>query len=577
MGPQAAPLPTPARLATRSIAGRHAIGNVVRYRMRRMRPTAPGDLDAIPRLGWVRDATPITALPELAAESGLAWLGVKRDDLLEPLHGGSKPRKLDYLLASPPFKDAPAWAAAGAIGSGNLVALTAAAEELERRHEAHVFWTNVSAGTLDNLAFVASGPTSIAFYGSSTSMALRHPSLVLGDRLGGVPIVPPGSTSPLGIVGLVRAGLELAEQIRAGELPEPDRIYLAFGSGGTAVGLALGLGLAGLATEIVAVRVVARAFAGQGRTRGLLGATSRELAKWQLEVPASPPKLRIDQRHAGAGYAVVTPEALSACVRLAEHGIRLEPVYTGKAMAALFADAARGQVKRALFWQTARREPLEHAPDWREKLPPALARRLGAHELDPTGRRASRRRVIVGVAAALGAVALGVRLTGYASIEGLSVLASWEADVLGAAAEALLPPRLDAATRADVAVRVDRYLVGMPPNVHRDVHSMLALIEHGTTPLGLRLHRFTALPVAEREAYLAGLAARGGLLAQAYDALRQLCMLGYYQRSVTWVAIGYEGPRVPLDYDPHGPARMVFPDYERLRAPDGALPAAVIR
>jgi D-cysteine desulfhydrase len=311
--------------------------------------------------------------------------------------------------------------------------------------------------------------------------------------------------------------------------------------------------------------------------RGLLRATQRELAPFELELPASLPKLRIDQRHAGSGYAVVTPESLAACARLDEHGIHLEPVYTGKAMSALLADAAQKQMKSALFWQTARREPLEHPAGWEEKLPPALARRLRAHLLDPTGKKAARRRVLVGVAAAVGALALGVRITGYEDVAGLSVLSPWEAQVLGAAAEALLPPGVDAATQADVAARVDRYLVGMPPKVLRDVHAMLALIEHGTTPLGLRLHRFTALSRDEREAYLTGLAAHGGLLAQAYDALRQLCMLGYYQRSSTWAAIGYEGPRVPLDYDPRGPGRMAFPDYDKLRAPDGALPASVIR
>lgn len=81
----------------------------------------------------------MTPLPLLAAELGLAWLGVKRDDQLDALSGGSKPRKLDYLLAAPPFADAPSWAAVGAIGSGNLVALTGAAAVLGRRLDAHVF------------------------------------------------------------------------------------------------------------------------------------------------------------------------------------------------------------------------------------------------------------------------------------------------------------------------------------------------------------------------------------------------------------------------------------------------------
>ena len=64
-------------------------------------------LDRLPRLGWAADPTPIQAMPELAAELGLGWLGCKRDDLTQPGSGGTKTRKLDFLLASPPWRDAP--------------------------------------------------------------------------------------------------------------------------------------------------------------------------------------------------------------------------------------------------------------------------------------------------------------------------------------------------------------------------------------------------------------------------------------------------------------------------------------
>jgi D-cysteine desulfhydrase len=544
-----------------------------------MRSMSVHDLDALGRLGWVGAASPVTSLPKLAQAHGLAWLGVKRDDLIEPLHGGTKVRKLDHLLAAPPYADASAWAGVGAIGSGNLVALTAAASALGRRLAAHIFWTPISASTLDNLAFVASGPSDLSYYRSSTTMTLRHPALVLGAELGALPVVPPGASAPLGVVGLVRAGLELAEQIRQGELPEPDRIYVAFGSGGTAVGLALGLLLAGLRTEVVGVRVVARAFAGAGRIRGLQRGTTLALASAGLDASAlasSPLPLRLDHAYAGRGYAIVTAESLAACATLREDGIELEPVYTGKAMAALFGDARASRMKTALFWQTARREPLLHATDWRERLPPALARRLHAHEQRGEPIRPSRRRVVVALGAVAAATALGVRITGYRSVEGLMVLASWQAEVLRAAADALIVPAPDEATLTDLAARIDRYLAPMPQSVLTDVHALIGLIEHGTLPLGGHLHRFTALDRTEREAYLSGLAARGGLLAQAYGALRDLCMLGYYQRSATWTALGYEGPRLPLSYDPRGPERIPWPDYEKLRAPEGALPASVL-
>jgi D-cysteine desulfhydrase len=239
-------------------------------------------------------------------------------------------------------------------------------------------------------------------------------------------------------------------------------------------------------------------------------------------------------------------------------------------MAGLLADAARRRRGPVLLWHTARRGPLPHEDRWRERLPPALSRRLS----DPGAAATGRRRVLWALGLGALAAVAGVRLGGTPALPAWSgaALSARDARILAAAAEALLPAEATAEERGRVPIHIDRYLIGMPPRTLREVRAMLMLIEHGTTPLGGRLRRFTALAPAEREAYLAGLEARGGLLAQAYRGLRDLVMLAYYQQPSTWAAIGYEGPRVPLDYDPHGPDRMVFPAYDSLVAPEGAMP-----
>jgi D-cysteine desulfhydrase len=535
---------------------------------------SPSDLDAIPRLGWVQAPTPITSLPALAAGLGLEFFGVKRDDLVEALHGGSKPRKLDYLLAAPPFADAPVWAGVGGIGSGALVALTAAAAVLERRLEANVFWTTVSAGVVDNLAFTASGPTEVRFYPSRIAIAVRRPAL-FGVGGGGRAVVAPGATSAIGMIGAVRAGLELCAQIRAGELPEPDRIYVALGSGGTAAGLSVGLALGGSRATVAAIAVVERILSTRARLRGLQREVTAALARAGIPAPAELPEVVVDHAHLGRGYAEPTAEAIAACESLATEGIELEPVYTGKAMAALGADARRLPLRRVILWQTARRSPLPHDADWRSRLPPALARALG----DPAafGKRIGRRRVLwtFGAAAAAGVLA---RISGYPPLPGWhgEVLAAWEAQVVTAAAEALLPPAATVEELGSIAARVDRYLVGMPRRVQREAHGMLIFVEHGTA-LARHASRFTHLPVAAREAFLADLEARGGTPSQAYRALRDLCMLALYQQPSSWAALGYEGPRQPLGYDPHGPDRWPWPTYDALVAPAGTLPRGAAR
>lgn len=533
------------------------------------------DIESIPRHGFLDEPTPITALPRMAAALGLASLSVKRDDLLGALHGGSKPRKLDYVLAAPPFSEAKAWAAVGGIGSGNVAAATAAAKEMGRELHAHLFWTDVSAGVLEKLAFTASGARSITFYRSTTEMALRRPSLVIGTPTLPTPHLPPGSTTGLAMVGLVRAALELRAQVEAGELPAPERVYLAFGSGGLAAGLSVGLAIAGIEAEVFSVAVVARALSTRMRARSLQRAALAELERAGLRDLPRPVPLHVDHGHLGGGYAVPTPESIAAVEALALEGVPLEPVYTGKTMAALFADAARKKVGHVLLWQTTARTPLPHDEDWRDRLPPALRKRL-AHT---AGVAAGRRRTMVALGLGAAAAIAGVRLTGYRAWPGVSgyVLSSTEADILHSVAEALLPeeargPALDA-----IPGRVDRYLRGMPPSVQRDIHGMLSLLEHGTLALGAHLHRMSALSPSERAAYLEGLSARGGLLAQAYRGVRDLVFLGYYQDPSTWGALGYEGPRVSLSYNPSGSDRLRFPAYDDLVAPEGALPRGAVR
>ena len=67
--------------------------------------------------------------------------------------------------------------------------------------------------------------------------------------------VPTGGSGPAGNLGFVSAAYELAEQVRAGALPEPESIYVAVGTGGTQAGLTLGLRLAGLRSRLLGVLV----------------------------------------------------------------------------------------------------------------------------------------------------------------------------------------------------------------------------------------------------------------------------------------------------------------------------------
>ena len=315
---------------------------------------------------------------------------------------------------------------------------------------------------------------------------------------------------------------------------------LPYGSGGTAAGLALGLALAGRKTQVLAVAAVERWFATSGRLRSELHAALEELRPLGLPAGFSPPRIEVLHGYVGRAYGVSTPASREA-VAWASH-LPVEPIYSGKALAALRDIAPRLAGKHVLFWQTSRRPELPPpAPDWEQRLPAALRARLA-------GRGPSRRRLLIGLGAL--AAVLPVRATGYSTSDG-QVLQGWELEVVAAAAAVISPE--GPPSPVEVAANVDRYLQGMPSSLLLEVHGLMALLEQA----GLR--RLTRLDdPTDRLLRLKSLPL--GVL--AWRGIRDLCLLGYWQDPRTWKQCGFDGPRLPA----------VRRDYAELVAPPGASP-----
>lgn len=198
----------------------------------------------------------------------------------------------------------------------------------------------------------------------------------------------PGGSSPLGTLGWVSGGMEIADQVADGLAPRFDAVYAALGSGGMVAGLWLGLGAA--AAELVAVRVVPWPIASRTTVRWLAGRTEsllRSLHGGALPSLPPRPRLRLDGRWVGGGYAHPTPAGLLAMKRAAAAGLQLEPTYTGKTLAALLADADAGRLdgKRVLFIHSYNSVDLSalRARGAAQPLPDWLVRRLGAAHLGP--------------------------------------------------------------------------------------------------------------------------------------------------------------------------------------------------
>ena len=304
--------------------------------------------------------TPVQAADPGALPGPCAGLWLKRDDRCARPYGGNKVRKLEFLLGEALRCGHDGVFTFGVAGSNHALAtgIYAASVGLE----AQLLLTPQS-----NSSFVGRNLRMGRWCGArqvpcatEAEASVRARCLELRDpRLGPAPYrIPGGGSSPLGTLGFVSAGLELAAQVRAGELPVPDRLYVALGTMGTAAGLALGLAAGGLDTRLVPVRVVRADIASPRRFRQLYHAAARRLHRPDPRFPLLPMGVsRIEWRHEffGPGYARFTPEGMAALAFAREaFGVGLEGTYTGKAMAALLADLEAGRLagKNILFWNT---------------------------------------------------------------------------------------------------------------------------------------------------------------------------------------------------------------------------------
>ena len=312
-------------------------------------------LHDVPRLPLTTLPTPVEPLERLGRAAGIAPPWIKRDDRSGLLYGGNKPRKLELLMGAACARGRRRVLTFGGIGTHHGLATAAAAR---------------AAGLAATLVLVPQPVTPhvqrclrlLHALGAEMHLARGAPDaarqglaiLVRGWARGEPPVlIPTGGTSVLGALGYLNAGLELAEQVDAGLLPEPSAIFVALGSGGTVAGLLAGLRLGGLSSRVVAVLVTDIL---PPSHRRLLRLSRACLARWApaARVTLSAHDLEIERGFIGDGYGAPTPEADAAMRMLADaEGIPLETTYTAKCLAAMLRQAAermRGQP--LLFWDT---------------------------------------------------------------------------------------------------------------------------------------------------------------------------------------------------------------------------------
>lgn len=298
-------------------------------------------LRSVPRLPLIALPTPVQHLVALAPD-----LWIKRDDLCaEPL-GGNKARALEFLFAKVRAGDRVV--TVGAAGSTHALAVATYASRLGAKAEVGR-WRQVMNPMASR---VAARLPMIA----ERAPVFRSPAgaylWAFSRRARGAKWIAPGGSSPRGILGHVNAGLELAEQIQAGDLPMPANVVLPLGTGGTMAGLALAFAIAELPIRVVGARVVPRIVGRIGRVKRLANATARLIERVTKERVPRPEADRMHIAHEmyGGAYGRETPAVREAAgVMRAASGVVLDSTYSAKAFAVALELAKR---EPTLFWLT---------------------------------------------------------------------------------------------------------------------------------------------------------------------------------------------------------------------------------
>jgi D-cysteine desulfhydrase family pyridoxal phosphate-dependent enzyme len=295
----------------------------------------------LPRVSLATLPTPLHEAGNLSRQYGRNIL-FKRDDLTGFALGGNKTRMFEFILADALEKGADTLVAGAAAQSNYCRQLAAAAARLGLRVILILRKVRDVDGDIQGnllLDVLSGAEITVEEVSPSRQQELIEQTAARVQADGGRPYLPEDTTvAYLGAVAYVECALEIAFQIeeRAQQL---SAIFVA-AAGETQGGLLLGMKALGLDIPVIGVnpgvdwwdvgeRVVTMA--------------NQAAARLKLDVTIDIGDVVNTDAYAGRGYGLITPEAICAIKETAScEGVFLDPVYTGKAMAALLDALSQG-------------------------------------------------------------------------------------------------------------------------------------------------------------------------------------------------------------------------------------------
>jgi D-cysteine desulfhydrase family pyridoxal phosphate-dependent enzyme len=289
--------------------------------------------------------TPLEPLERLGDFLGGPRLYVKRDDCTGLAMGGNKTRKLEFLLGEAREQGATAVVTEGGRQSNHVRQTAAAAAKAGLA--CHLALDN--AVPPPDRSFEVSGNifldrllgARISFCEPGQSrreLASRIVEELRGQ--GETPyFIPTGGSSGVGALGYAGCALEIVDQAHHQDLAI-DRIVVASGSGGTLAGLLVGFAMADSGAIVLGIDIDDE----PERVADDTAEIARDCAALVGLDGPDRDQVVVVEGYAAPGYGLPNPAMIEA-VRLVARleGILLDPVYSGKAMAALI-DMVRREV-----------------------------------------------------------------------------------------------------------------------------------------------------------------------------------------------------------------------------------------
>jgi D-cysteine desulfhydrase len=290
--------------------------------------------------------TPIEEFPGTISK---ARIFLKRDDLNGLLISGNKARKMAYLVADAYERKCDTLITCGGIQSNHC--RTAAAFARRYGFDCHLFLRGKPGKTYNGNLLINQLLGAHINYMTPTQYSMAESIMtVYSDKLKKLDkhgyVIPEGGSNAIGCLGYRDCMFEMSAFIKKERI---EAVYCAVGSGGTYAGLLLGKKLARLKVDLNGV-IVCDTVAYFTERILRICEEARHAHAFQCAVREQ--DITLIGGYQGPGYGIPYPEELATIKDVANYGVILEPVYTGKTFYGMLQDVMRKRYKKVLFVHT---------------------------------------------------------------------------------------------------------------------------------------------------------------------------------------------------------------------------------